>query len=475
MNLNWVRKIKHSVVLLLTFSLFFVYIPAALGATAQQTEEVRELLEQYHLKNPQDTDLANKEIDEMVDSLNDPYTEYFDDDEWSAYSSELEQTFVGIGIVMREDKGGVYVEDVIAESPASSVGILAGDLLVSADGKSFKGKSMADIQKEIRGEEGTSVALTVSRSGKSLKFKITRKSVHVPVVSTKMLDQGIGYLALSSFTSEAGKEVKRELEKLEKNGLSSLVLDLRNNGGGYVVAAQEIAGLFVEKGVLAHMRDRTGHDEPLSISGTKRPYEVVILVNGNTASASELLSGALRDYGVAQLVGAKTYGKGVVQSLMPLSSGGVLKVTIQEYYTPKGKKVDQVGLAPDLALSGAAEQLIGAFRLAGGKKLAASWQNGILTVNGIRMSQPDAARKEQNLWYVNLKLGAEIAGAKLSYDAKNRTYTLAKGNQKETIKQGDSRILIKDGRTSLDVRLLAKWFKGVTFSTSGDTLKLGSR
>ncbi|PRX73583.1 carboxyl-terminal processing protease [Cohnella sp. SGD-V74] len=473
--MNLIRKIKHSIVLLLTFSLFFAYVPAALGASAQQVEEVRGLLEQYHLKSPDDSALADKEIDEMVDSLDDPYTQYFDDQEWKAYSSELEQTFVGIGIVMMEEKGKIYVEDVIADSPASSVGILAGDLLVAADGKSFAGKTMADIQKELRGEEGTVVALTVSRSGKELKFKITRKQVHVPVVSTKMLDQGIGYLALTSFTSEAGKEVKRELEKLEKNGLASLVLDLRNNGGGYVSAAQEVAGLFVKEGVLAHMRDRNGHDEPLSISGTSRPYEVVVLVNGNTASASELLSGALRDYGVGQLVGTKTYGKGVVQSLIPLKSGGVLKVTIQEYYTPKGKKVDQVGLTPDLTVSGAAEQLIGAFRLAGGTKLAVSWNKGILTLNGVRMSQPDAARKEGNLWYVNLKLGTEIAGAKLTYDAKSRTYTLTKGSQKETIKATDSRVKIKDGRTSIDVRLLAKWFKGVTFSASGETLKLGSR
>ncbi|MFB9275137.1 S41 family peptidase [Cohnella cellulosilytica] len=475
--MNLIRRIKHSIVLLLTFSLFFAYVPAALGASAQQTEEVRELLEHYHLKSPEDSELADKEIDEMVDSLGDPYTQYFDDQEWKAYSSELEQTFVGVGIVMMEEKGKVYVEDVIADSPAAEAGILAGDLLVSADGKSFAGKSMADIQKIIRGEEGTVVALTVSRSGKSLKFKITRKSVHVPVVSAKMLEQGIGYLALSSFTSDAAKEVKRELEKLEKNDLISLVLDLRNNGGGYVNSAQEIAGLFIKEGVLAHMRDRDGNDEPLSISGTERPYEyeVVILVNGNTASASELLSGALRDYGVAKLVGTKTYGKGVVQSLISLKSGGVLKVTIQEYYTPKGKKVDQVGLAPDLARSGAAEQLIGAFRLAGGKKLIVSWQDGVLTVNGIRMSQPDAARQEGKLWYFNLKLGAELAGAKLTYDAKNRSYTLTKGSQKETIQASDPRVTVKDGRTSIDVRLLAKWFKDVTFSTSGDTLKLGSR
>ncbi|MFC4597969.1 S41 family peptidase [Cohnella hongkongensis] len=473
--MNLIRNLRRSAALLLAFSLFFVYVPAALGASSQQIEEVRQLLETYHLKGPDDSELANKEIEEMVESLGDPYTEYFDDEAWKIYSTELEQTFVGIGIVMTENNGKVYVEDVFAEGPAALAGVQAGDLLVSADGESFEGKTMADIQKVVRGEEGTEVALTVLRGGKTLKFKITRKPVHVPVVAARMLEKGIGYLALSSFTSESGKEVKRELEKLEKNGLTSLVLDLRNNGGGYVNAAQEIAGLFVQEGVLTHMRDRDGNDQPLSISGTSRPYEVVILVNGNTASASELLSGALRDYGVAKLVGTKTYGKGVVQSLMPLKSGGVLKMTVQEYYTPKGKKVDQVGLSPNVVLEGAAEQLIGAFRLAGGEKLIVGWHNGVLTVNGLRFSQPEAFRKISNQWYVNLKLGASIAGAKLTYDAKSRTYTLAKGSQKQTIKASDPRVNVKDGRTSIDVRLLAKWFEGVTFSSSGDALKLGSR
>jgi len=473
--MNRIRKIKHSIALLLAFALFFVYVPAALGATDQQTEEVRGLLERYHLKGPDDSSLSGKEIDEMVDSLKDPYTKFFDDEEWKTFNADLEQTFVGIGVVMKEEKGKVYVDEVLEGSPAASVGILAGDLLVGADGKSFEGKTMADIQKEIRGKEGTVVTLSVTRSGKALKFKITRKPIHAPVVATKMLEPGIGYLALSSFTSESGKEVKRELEKLEKNGLTSLVLDLRNNGGGYVNAAQEIAGLFVEEGVLAHMKDRSGNDDALTISGSAKPYEVVVLVNGNTASASELLSGALRDYGVAQLVGTKTYGKGVVQSLIPLKSGGVLKVTVQEYYTPKGKKVDQVGLTPNLVLNGAAEQLIGAFRLAGGQKLAVNWQDGILTVNGLRMSQPDAVLKDGNQWYVNMKLAATIAGAKLAYDSKTRTYSLSKGSQLESVKSNDTRVIVKDGRASIDVRLLAKWFKGVTFSASGDALKLGSR
>jgi len=474
MNPNLLKRMKYSVAALLAFLLLISNVPAVLGASAVQTDEVRELLEEYHLSHPADEELADKEIEEMVDALQDPYTEYFDEEEWARFNSDLEQKFVGVGIVMIDNGGKAYVDEVLADSPAASAGVQAGDLLVSADGLSFKGKPLEEIQKAIRGEEGTSVALTVSRSGKTLKFKIDRKEIQVPIVKTALLDKGVGYLALSSFTSEAGKEFKDQLEKLENKGLTSLILDLRNNGGGYVSAAQDIAGLFVEKGVLAHMRNREGVDEPLPIRGSTKPYPVVILVNGNTASASELLSGALRDYGVAKLVGTKTYGKGVVQSIIPVKSGGMLKVTVQEYYTPTGKKVDQVGLAPNLTVNGTAQQLIAAYRLAGGRQVTVSSGNDAITVNGVRLGQPGAMYREKNVWYVDIKLAASVIGAKLTYDAKSHSYKLSNGSEAITIKTSDSRLKIKDGKSSIDVRLLKKTFSGFTYTASGSALKLVS-
>ncbi|QJD82524.1 S41 family peptidase [Cohnella herbarum] len=472
--MNSIRRLRLIFSFVLALALIATGAPAALGATTDQVEEVRELLEQYHLSKPNEEALTDKEIEAMVKTLDDPYTQYFDNEQWESFNSSLEQTFVGIGIVMVEEDGAVYVEDVISGSPAETAGVQPGDLLVGSGSKSFKGKSTAEIQKELLGEAGTEVALSISRGGKALKFKITRKKVQMPVVTTKMLEKGVGYLALSGFTMDAGTKVKEELEKLEKNGLTSLVFDLRNNGGGYVDAAKEIAGLFVEEGVLAHLRDRDGVDHPLDISGSVKPYSVVMLVNGNSASASELLSGALQEYGVAKLVGTKTYGKGVVQSIIPVQSGGMLKVTIQEYYTPTGKKVDKVGLTPNLVLNGAAQQLIGAFRLAGGQKLSLTASKGILTINGVRMAQPDAAWKDKSTWFLNLKLASSIIGAKLTYDSKKHTYTLTKGDEVQTIKTNDSRLKIKDGQSNIDVSLLKKWFAGFTYSAAGETIKLAA-
>jgi len=336
----------------------------------------------------------------------------------------------------------------------------------------FAKSTTAEIQDKLRGLEGSTVELTVSRNGKVFKFKIIRKSVQIPVVTTLMLGGGIGYLALSGFTSDAGKEVKLQLEKLERNGLTSLVFDLRNNGGGYVNAAQEIAGLFIEKGVLAHMQDRDGIDHPLDVSGSVKPYSVVILVNANSASASELLSGALQDYGVAKLVGTKTYGKGVVQSIIPVKSGGMLKVTVQEYYTPTGKKVDKVGLTPNYVVNGFAQQFITAFRLAGGTKTTVTSSQGVLTINGVRMAYPGAAFKENTRWFIDLKLAASLVDAKLTYDSKSRSYKLTKGNQTETIKTDAYHIKIKDGVSYIDVRMVQKWFSGFSYSANGETLKL---
>jgi carboxyl-terminal processing protease len=475
MSMNFFAKLRLSGALLLSLTVFMLATPVVFGESAEQVTEVRDLLEKYHLSKPTDDELKSNVIDDMVKSLNDPYTEYFDQNEWNSFNSALEQTFVGIGIVMEENNGIAHVQDVIAGSPAQTAGLQPGDVLKSADGQALTNKSMEDIQSIIKGKEGTKVVVGIVRDGKPLTFSIVRKSIQIPIVTTRVLGNGVGYISLSGFTSDSGNQFKQQLSSLEQKGISSLVVDLRDNGGGYVNAAQEIASLFVKDGVLAHMNDRDGVDHPLEVKGSVKSYPVVILVNSNTASASELLSGALQDYGVAKLVGTRTYGKGVVQSIVPVQSGGMLKVTIEEYFTPKGRKVNKVGLVPDLALDNPVEQLVEGYRMAGGKNVTFKSGQGELTVNGVRMAQPDVSLKDnKNVWYFNIKLAASLAGAKLKYDASKHTYLLTKGNVVRTIATNDSHLKIQNGTSNIDVRLLAKWFAGVTFSASGDMLTLSA-
>lgn len=468
-----IKLMRRIAALLLASALLTGASASAFAESSAQADEVRKLLEQYHISKPSESSLDEAAIKGMVDSLNDPYTEYFTQEEWSLFSSGLEQKFVGVGIRMVQENGAVYVEDVIAGSPAEQAGLRAGDKIVSVNGKSALNMEMAELQGQLLGEEGTSVSIGITRSTGSHVFTMVRKSIQLPTATGIWMGDGIGYLKLEGFTSDAYDKFAAELGKLERKGIKGLVIDLRDNGGGYIDQAKEIAGLFIQNGVLAHLIDRDGKDQSLTVQGQSKNYTVRILVNGNSASASELFAGALQDYGIAKLVGTRTYGKGVVQQLIPLSSGGVLKVTIEEYYTPNGRKVNGTGLTPDMAVAGTAEQLIAAYRSAGGKKLALAVGNGAVTVNNVRMGQPLAAVQRKGTWYVGTKLAAALVGASLRYDAASKTVWWTSGGTVHKVNVSDSRLLNENGSTYIDVRLLAKWYPGLTFSSGGGTLKLG--
>ena len=459
--------------LLLAVSLTAGPSAAAFAESSAQSDEVRELLEQYHLSKPADSTLDEAAIKGMVESLNDPYTEYFTQEEWTAYSGSLDQKFIGIGVKLVEEKGAVYIQDVIGGSPAEQAGIRAGDKIVSVDGRSVAGKTFAETQSEILGEEGSSVSIGITRSSGSHEFTMVRKPVQLPTAAGVWMGDGIGYLDLEGFSSDAYDKFAAELDKLERQGMKGLVIDLRDNGGGYTDQAQKIAALFIENGVLAHMIDREGNDKAMVVEGTSKSYPIRVLVNGNSASASELFAAALQDYGIAKLIGTRTYGKGVVQQIIPVSSGGVLKVTVEEYYTPKGYKVDRKGLAPDTVVTGAAEQLIAGYRSAGGGSLALAIGEGSVTVNRVRMGQPSAAIQQSGVWYVGTKLAAAIVGASVSYDSPSKTVFFKSENALNKVKTSDSRMRSEGGASYIDVRLLAKWYPGLTFSAAGGVLKIG--
>ncbi|MCC3373210.1 S41 family peptidase [Cohnella sp. REN36] len=441
-------------------------LPAS--ASSAKADEIRQLLEQYHISKPTDETLDDAAIDGMIDSLNDPYTEYFSEEQMKGFSNLLEQTFVGIGIVMTEDDKIVYIEDVISGSPAQQAGLQPGDAILSVDGVSMAGKTIADVQRASQGVEGTKVKFGVKRGEQKLLFQVVRQTVHMPAASSKMMGDGVGYLDLDTFSSDAASKFAKELKQLEQQGLQSLIVDLRSNGGGYVDQAQLIASQFIDDGVLAHLLDRDGNDTPLAVQGTTKPYPVWILVNGGSASASELLSGALQDYGIAKLIGTKTYGKGVVQRLVPVPSGGTLKVTVQEYLTPNGNHVDKVGLQPDLVVEGSLEQLMAGFRAAGGRTLTLTLGKGSAVVNGVRVAQPGLVLKKNGVWYVRTKLGANVAEAMLSYDAKAKQIVLLRDSASFRASVKDGQAILVDGVSYLDVRLLAKWFGDVQWSAAGD-------
>ena len=259
--------------------------------------------------------------------------------------------FIGIGIYMVKDTDSnkVMVLSPIKGSPAEKAGILPGDLIISVDGVQYSADEMSVAASKIKGEEGSKVKVEILRGTETLNFELTRENIKVNPVEGKVLQNNIGYIKFSSFDEKTSEEFKTKYEELQKQGIKSLIIDLRNNGGGIVTEALNIADYVLEKDkVILYEVDK---NEKEKIEKSKNDpiinMPIVILTNNNTASSSEILAGALKDHEKAKIVGTKTYGKGVIQQLMTLPDGSGLKITAEEYLTPNRTKINKIGIQPD--------------------------------------------------------------------------------------------------------------------------------
>ncbi len=289
----------------------------------------------------------------LVAAIGDPYTRFVSPDEYREEEINLEGNFGGLGIVITSDsEGRIVIVSPIEGTPAYRAGLKEKDEIVKAGDKILRGMSLMKVVKILRGKPGTKVTIWVKRNGVEhlLKFVITRAIIHVPVVKYKMLAHKIGYIRLVQFNSEAGPKMKETIGRLYKKGMKRIILDLRNNPGGLLREAVEVASLFIPKGVIVSTKGRTiqSYNVYFALGGAIPKYPMVVLVNGGTASASEIVSGALQDYGRALLIGTKTFGKGSVQSIFTLSDGSAVFVTIAYYYTPAGRMIHHKGLKPDI-------------------------------------------------------------------------------------------------------------------------------
>ena len=321
-------------------------------------EALDEINDSYYRKLPPGQ-LANAAIAGAVKKLNDRFSNYFTPAEYAKFQEAQASSFTGIGVTVDRSKRGLLIRSVYKDSPAKEVGIEPGDQIVEANGRSLKGLTTEQSSQLVKGPAGTKVRLKVVHDGKERAVVATRRPISVPVVASLMktvCGQKIGIVALSSFTSGAHAEVYAALQKLKKQGAQAYIFDLRNNGGGLVDEAQLIASAFLADGPIVTTRGRNVATRTLDATGNpvipKAP--LVVLTNGGTASASELVAGALQDRGRATLVGEKTFGKGVFQQVIELSNGGALDITAGQYFTPKGRNLggkgvaQGVGLKPDL-------------------------------------------------------------------------------------------------------------------------------
>jgi carboxyl-terminal processing protease len=444
------------------------------GSTVQEIEEIYELLRENHLSGIGGEQLIHEAIRGMISSLNDPYTQYFSPQEWQNFINSLNQEFVGVGIVIDEKNGQFIVNRVIANAPADQAGLQAGDIIVAVDGKPVKGKTIQELSQMIIGEEGTPVTLKMKRGNTTKEYKIVRAKIKIPVVDTKSLDDQVGYIQLSSFSSDADELFIEKKKELESQGIRSLIIDLRGNGGGLLDTAYNIGAQFIDEGLLMKTRNRHGVIQDLEIlNGSKVDYPVIVLVDQNSASASEVLAGALQDHNIATIVGSKSFGKGTVQQSVPLSSGGVLKLTIEEYFTPKGHQVHKVGITPTIEAKGDLEGLVYALSHLTGK-ISIQEKGKRTIVGGLEWNASLPYMKDGKEIWLSSRLAAAVLGLEVSWDAKQKTiaFKAPKGTNKTSIAIQSGMTKMSNGTTYIKASALMKLHNQLKISTNTNGLNI---
>ena len=337
---------------------YFAKNPISISSSSSDTDNIngtlkkyKEIIDKYYLGEVDEGKLKEGAIKGYIEGLGDPYTEYISKEDMENYLDDTMGNFVGIGIYMikNTEYDKIQVLSTIKNSPAEKAGLQSGDLILSVNGVNYKADEMTAASNNIKGEEGTTVNIEILRGEQTLKFEIKREKVKVNQVEGKVLKNNIGYIEFTSFDETTAEDFKAKYEELSKQGIKSLIIDLRNNGGGIVDQALEIADYVADKdSVLLYEVDKE-NKETVKKAKTDSIINmpIIILTNENTASASEILAGALKDLGKAKTVGTTTYGKGVIQQILKLSDGSGLKITIEEYQTPNRNKINGVGIEPD--------------------------------------------------------------------------------------------------------------------------------
>ena len=320
---------------------------------SKKLDKLNALIDKYYLYGDEiDTDkLAEGIYSGYTSALGDKYTVYYDEDETKALMESTSGTFSGVGATLTKDADTGYatIVNVYEDSPAEKSGLKAGDILEKIDDHEVGDEQLDTVVSWIKGEKGTEVKITVLRDGEELELTATRDTIEVKTVSYEMKENQIGYIRVSEFDTVTYDQFKDALDDLENQGMQGLVVDLRNNPGGSLDTVTNMLRLLLPEGTIVSTKDKNGKTDKITCDGThefKKP--MAVLVNQYSASASEIFSGAVQDYGTAKIVGVTTYGKGVVQQLMDLGDGTCLKVTIAEYYTPNGRSINGKGVEPDV-------------------------------------------------------------------------------------------------------------------------------
>ncbi|MNM91903.1 putative CtpA-like serine protease [compost metagenome] len=480
MNLYKLRQ--KALIPLLAISLFI--LPTAAGAAEATNasessdmaiiQEVLDYLEAYNIEGAEKELFLENAIRGMVYTLDDPYSDYYTEEELQDFEDSINQEFVGIGVTLRFNNNKLYITEVLAGSPASISGLKQNDIIKKVDGQAIS--SMEDTML-ISGEEGTKATLTVLRGNKLLKISVTRTHFTLPSVKSSMIPTTrIGYISITSFSDTADKEFDIELDKLRKAGMKSIVLDLRNNLGGYVDVAQNIAKRFIKNGTLMYTADQSGVLEKVAITdGENIGMPVVVLTNELTASSSEILTGALHDNGIATVVGSQTYGKARIQNLFTLSNGSSLKLTVLRYLTPNKLDFNHIGLTPDIEVNdNSVAQLITGLYKAGLRTVDIQATTSSFSVNGVAFGGEyiDVIQSGDKVYVPSRILGSLVKGS-VNWDNTNQKLIITDSSGKMSgfsIAAKSAKIV--DSQSYIEMHDFQKKFKDVKWSYQQGVLKL---
>lgn len=286
----------------------------------------------------------------MIASLGEPHSVYLDQKDLNTMKEHTSGTYAGVGMVLGYGERGLEAVSVIEDQPAFKAGIKSGDYIVSINGEDTNGMKIEDAAANIRGEAGTVVTIVVQRDSVVHTFTVTREEITLPTVKSHMLTKTVGYLRISQFAEHTAEDFNTQYNQLRSEGMTSFVLDLRDNPGGLLNSAEEVANVIMPEGTLVSMTPRGSKTTTYTSNGENTPIPMVVLINKGSASASEIIAGAIQDRKLGTIVGVNSYGKGTVQTIYPNLDGEGIKVTIAKYHTPNDRVIDGIGIKPDVEI-----------------------------------------------------------------------------------------------------------------------------
>ena len=316
-------------------------------------KKIEALIDAYYYQ--EDTDkvqLIEDAYKGMMASLGDPYSTYYSEDELNELMEQTEGIYFGIGayVSMDQQTGYAMISGVIEGTPAQDADLWEGDIIYEVDGTSAYGMELSEVVALIKGEEGTTVHLTLVRDGVDdyVEKDVVRRQIESPTVKYEMYEGKLGYVQITEFDDVTADQFAEALAVLREQGMKGMILDLRSNPGGNLNTVVDIAGMLLPEGLIVYTEDRNGNRREYNCDGSKEfDLPMVVLINGYSASASEILAGSIQDYGIGTLLGTTTYGKGIVQQIVSLKDGSAIKLTVSSYYTPKGRNIHGIGIEPD--------------------------------------------------------------------------------------------------------------------------------